>query len=401
MRWEALPNERFWKNRRIEIKKMSSHKKQEKARKGKVSKVWKFSLCGFGVLFLQALCVLRRGRFLNTGKRQLHCSTRQLIRDGLPGCESKHLVSKRGAAIVELALAMLLMMSMIVFSVFVCRALSQRNRALAASRTAVWLYTHADNPEAVELPDFRDSLSSWHFGAKDPTTVSLEMEHKSGLIAEKEANQLLAVVQAEREDKKSGADVGALDETAIEGVTTETPSSFVKEGLKQFVSGTVNWLTDDFKYHRAEVQVSTPLIFGPEAYQLFGWLSGEPSDTTSVMMSQSFIGSCAMPMQNGGEGVGDPFGNLAEKTEDVMGWLQQLLDKTQDTAVYRPYDMRVNPSVIDKKAFYALLVFEINDPPNHSSLKSGKSEKYGGEKIKFNSEKALNKFLDECGGKMK
>lgn len=307
-----------------------------------------------------------------------------------------NLKSKRGAAIVELALAMLLMTSMIVFSVFVCRALSQRNRALAASRTAAWLYTHADKPEgddSVETTAFRNTLSQWHFGAKDPTSVSLSIEGGSGLIAKSDANNIMNVVSSELDTQKEAAGAGALDGTSIPKVTDKSPSSLVGECFSEFVVGAVNWLTDDFKFYRAEVQVSTPLIFGPEAYQLFGWLEGVDHDTKSAMMNPIFIGSCTMPMQNGGEGVGDPFGNLTDKVQEITGWLQKLLDGIQNNAVYRPYDMGKEPSEIDKKAFYALLSFELYDP-DHDSLKTERPGGWQGGMPDYHSKNTMDALLD-------
>ena len=179
---------------------------------------------------------------------------------------------KAGAAIVELVLAMLLMMSMIVFSVFICRALSQRNRALAASRTAAWLYTHADKPQgvdSVETPNFQKTLSAWHFGATDPTRVSLSMSSGKGLMAPGDARGILNAVEAQKEQKQSDEGVGELDGSTDWGVS---PSAFVDDCVRIFGNNAVNWLTQDFEHCQAEVQVSTPLIFGPEAYQLFGWL---------------------------------------------------------------------------------------------------------------------------------
>jgi hypothetical protein len=360
---------------------MNKHKKHQfyhaegvEAQKREYSNDWKSLFRVFGVFRGFIVCFLRSMRVLAAEKHLFSVSVSSAVstiyfpwKDLSPHFlhRTSHVrqaapSSKRGAAIVELVLAMLLMMSMIVFSVFICRALSQRNRALAASRTVSWLYTHADKPEPEGVDDVWDSdefsaeVSRWHFG--DGSTPIISMTNQYGLIAK--GKEILNVT--------TNRAMNAQDEDKIPATQTffgiPSPKDFFSDCLGVFVDRSINWLTRGYKYNLSQVRVDTPLIFGPEAYQLFGWLEGEPSGKKRKMMTASFLSSCAMPIQEGGNGTADPFEPLVLKIQSVQGLLEKLVKDGQAKSQYRPLNQDEIPAGIDEKAFYALLVYEIDDP---------------------------------------
>jgi len=315
---------------------------------------------------------------------------------------------KQGAAIVELVMGMLLLLSMIAFTVFVCRAMSQRNRALAASRTVAWLYTHADEPDGGDnvwtTTDFRIELARWHFNHSDPNRVVVTNWMGKGLISkEGGGNRLLNAIQEAKNSAVVSSEV-SLDETGYQEQDKEpipSPSGFVASAAESFMTGAINFITGDFKYCTAQVRASTPLIFGTGFYQLFGWFTDMDEGTKDVMLNPSFSGSCTMPMQEGGNGIQDPFSELAETLQGAMKSLQSLVEDTQEDGIYRP--CRIGEESVtgediplDKNAFYALLVFEI-DEPIHDPLKSDGSASWEGGAIELNSESHMNALLNLCG----
>jgi len=384
---------------------MNSHKKYEEAQKGKVSNDWN-PLC-FSCHVARSSVGADGGRVSSRtrdrGRRprlqnSLICPANMLSSVGADGGrarrESKS-SSKKGAAIVELALAMLLMMSMIAFSVFVCRALSERNRSLAASRTVAWLYSHADDPDGkddVRRDDVATSLSAWHF--KPSTRVNVDIKTGSGLIATETASNAVSAVQNESDDHKDHQ--LASDSTIhVLWFSIPSPMTFVTDCFDKFIVCAVNFLTKDFAFCEATVTSSTPLIFGPGFYQMFDWFQGLDSNTKSVMLKPSFCSSCVMPMQSGGDGVKGPFDSLIEELKQVTEWLQALVDDAQKSAIYRPYDYSLPTPAIDPNALYALLIFEI-DEPSHAPLKQGSSAAWEGGTVTFTPANQVNSWLDRC-----
>lgn len=361
--------------------KMNSHKKHEEVQKGKDSNDWNFL-----------------------------CSSRYIVRSsvgagGGRACKGDKSSSKKGAAIVELALAMLLMMSMIAFSVFVCRALSERNRSLAASRTVAWLYSHADEPEGKDAvwqtKEFTKSLAEWHF--THPAVVNVTIQTNSGLIAQ--AQQLVDKSKEIADGAKKGdSPKEANDDITIFGIHIKGTAKLIKECFDTFVTGAVNFLTQDFTFCEAKVTATVPLTFGVGFYQLFGWFTEMDSNSQAILKPE-FCSSCVMPMQSGGNGVGDPFGALAEKLNGIMDWLKKLVEKTQEDSIYRPFDLDPDQNTIDKDALYALLIFEI-DEKDHAPLKTESPGRWGaarwGNTIpvpEYTLKSRMDVLLDQCAAK--
>ncbi len=298
--------------------------------------------------------------------------------------------SKKGAAIVELALAMLLMMSMILFSVFVCRAMSERNRSLAASRTVAWLYSHADDPEGKDRLTvnelFNQKLREWHFTPS--RAIEVVVEPKKGMMANGDAEDILSAAKSQNDATK------ALDDKP------EGKDPWVKY-LGEFTGCIIKFLTGDYEYCRATVVSSVPLTFGIGFYQLFGWFNEGTSEHTQAKMQRTFVSSCSMPMQSGGEGVKDPFGALVKLLQEVKDLLEKLMKALQESNRYRP--LSVADRTLDKEAFQALLMYEIYDR-DHAKLKKAAtagavSENWEGITVTFHPESELKELLDQCKAK--
>lgn len=318
--------------------------------------------------------------------------------------------AKRGAAIVELVLGMLLLLSMIAFSIFVCQALSQRNRTLAASRTVAWLYSHADDPEGKDKvwnnEGFRQSLAEWHFVNLEAKDIRVEIKPEFGLIAGKSINQFSNAVYSMVGSIGNGfgdaKNVGEDSKEVNKRVDVQSPAGFVAGGIATFFASMVNFITQNFEFCGAQVTASTPLLFRPQFYQMFGWFEGLSADAKGVMLNPSFCGWCYMPMQIGGEGVKDPLEDVGKGVQDSAKDLNDLINEEKANELYRPFNREIIPSTLDSRALYALLIYEM-DHPHHAPLKTEAPDNWTDTslnttiQVTYHSRKNIDTLMDRCG----
>lgn len=268
---------------------------------------------------------------------------------------------QNGSAIVELALAMLLMISILLFILLIGRFLSERNRTLAASRTLAWVVAHyqeggGDTPTGGNMHRL---IRKWHFKESGPAAgvVSLpEPRVGNGLIyrdARGEENirnlgqSLMGTLDASPEAQLAGT---ADDLEMEEDPGGDTLGSFFNQITNQFFEGFVNVLTRDFEYYEARIEYGMPLVFPRKAYEMFwGETFGDPegpgnnphalgmydAGETYLFIDPGYAGTTVFPSLNAN--VDNAFADLTVTMASWLERLQELMKREDRPAVLRPY----------------------------------------------------------------
>lgn len=293
---------------------------------------------------------------------------------------------QQGAAIIELALAMLLMLGMLLFIIFSGRFLAERNRILAANRTVAWIYAHKEEavPESarahrMEDPEMLLLLRQWHFKAAGIAAGVVRLGsvdegrglfwRGGGSIADIMGYAATAGDHEDRPDDLSESKT--TDTNPSEEDTSEHMVDNVDEGMG---SGLSAMLGQDFKHYHARITYGMPLVFPREAYAVFwgGVFSGvhevnldDSADALQVSPGETYVffrsdaaSGCVMPSLD--PSVEGALGGLTGTLGGFMDNLRDLMDKVPP--LYRPH-MSVGETLHEptQKRLEALLIYEIED----------------------------------------
>ncbi len=297
-------------------------------------------------------------------------------------CDPTH----RGAAIVELALAMLLMFSMLLFIIFTGRFLAERNRILAANRTVAWIYAHRDERAAqahhisvMDSPEMLAMLREWHFKSTGSgagvvrlgNVVERQGIFWGGDATVNDITEFAEDTHNEQEIKPDGLD-GAYTTDKSPG-PNDTAGYMVATALKEMITGIGNMLSQDFSHYQAKIEYGMPLVFPRDAYALFwGDVFSNVSDQDSldpiealqmrpgetyVFYSSDAAGACVMPSLDAS--VDNAFSGLTDALSGFIGMLDKLMKRVPP--LYRPHmqDDEINhlPTL---NRLEALLIYEID-----------------------------------------
>lgn len=268
-----------------------------------------------------------------------------------PSCHAK-----QGAAIVELAMAMLLMMSMLLFILFIGRFLSDRNRVLAASRTVAWLHAHQQlhNGQPMEgstrIEDMHMLVRHWHFRESryGGGVVSLKNSHRMGTGIMYQG----APVPGEMEGAVDNllTENNQSDEVGFGGADTgdgSTAADMVAKLMEAMKNAFLSLVGQDFAYHEVQVGYAMPMVF-PLGHQFFfgrgvdGLQDISQDDSAYVEQAQpgqvyaslnrAHTGRCVFPDLNAS--TENALDELAGQLEEIRKLLQGFMEENEP--LYRP-----------------------------------------------------------------
>lgn len=287
---------------------------------------------------------------------------------------------RRGAAIVELALAMLLMMGLLAFILFVCQFLISRNQVLAASRTMAWMYAHQqelngyEGDDVASLEEMQVRLRLWHFKDSGPG---------AGLVSLKNAHSLGSGIMYKGGGDDLNADMGAAASALLDGEAGKAGNvgeagARLGPVMEALVGGFLALIGQNFNYHEVQVGYGMPLIFPREAYEKF-WggttfkiddLSKDPefaeqgprAGATYAFLNPAHAGKCVYPDLNAD--TSDVLGPLMGVLKGFMEALQSLMKES--VPLYRPHMPKPKCSgggggdaQVTQNQLEALLIYEI------------------------------------------
>jgi hypothetical protein len=275
-----------------------------------------------------------------------------------------------GAAIVEMALAVPLLLSMIVFLTLIGRILTERNRMRAAERTVAWLATRQHDGAAVArgetdgFPDETDGnfvllLRALHFreGGRSAGIVRISQTPgwKSGLFRgpQQMSGFEKDIGQAFEEAQPDDAGTGVKDKEL--GPTSHEPGEYSKKDVAEEISGGIGammgmfmeFIGGQFQTYTGRIQYGMPLIFPKGAYEFF-WGEMEttemthPSDLSQARSEATYAwltpqdgrSGCTFPLIDpGGSEVGS---GMAQRLRDMMGKASRR-NADDEKELYRPH----------------------------------------------------------------
>jgi len=322
--------------------------------------------------------------------------------------------SRDGAAIVELALAMVLLFGFILFSLFIGRVLSERCRMLAASRTLSWIVTHQKDGKDGKLPGKADAnflrlMRAWHFKDQGIAAgiVRLKSDPDAGwgsgmLVGSEENAQKIKDLSKQSQDSvqestiatNSGEGTMPLDSSDTNKYTSGDQTAASKgnntfaAGASSLANSFSSFLFGDFKFYDGMVEYGMPMIVSKSAYEwLWGSMSGDGSLTAdeqqlatpgqTYVFLKPFSTGCVFPLIE----PGDPLTDSKSMLSDLMKSVKDQLDR-KDAKLYRPhrfpphspwpYDNPL-PEISNRKPYdasqvadmlEALLIYEYDYDPN-------------------------------------
>jgi hypothetical protein len=318
-----------------------------------------------------------------------------------------------GAAIVELALAVPLMLGMIFFLTIFGRMLSERNRMLAAERTVGWLATRQRDGKGVAsgkeegFPDnqresFALLLRALHFNERGRAAgivrIAPQRGWRSGLFAGS------AEMSGMQEDVQEQFDQASLkNEEQFEepnhprGETSHTDDSpsvteELATGLGKMMSMFMTFITDEFYTYTATVEYAMPLLFPQAAYEFFlGPMgSGGIEGATELRQARGGVSYAWLRPQDERTGITFPLVDAGGKEvgKEMSGHLLSLLDramkrnKDDEEELYRPHILRDgNENIIDgfdlartRLDLEGLMYYEYFDPDQVAARKPDETQ---------------------------
>jgi len=338
-----------------------------------------------------------------------------------------------GSAIIEMIAIIPLMILFMLFTIIVCRWLVYQGRILAAGRTASWLVAYADETSGadgiVQSTGFAEDLRRWHFitGGPNAGVVMVRAPVRAGgLLATKNIEDIMgsmqqtgSEIQKTKNDKKQGYENTAVIDFQKAGYesnvalsrkkekdkTEEVNSTMAKGGgiVTDFISGVVQFLTDDFKRVEVKVDYWMPLPFNlgaferllgapvdrggpapPGTSQAFAAMAPNAGGRSFALLTRGTHTTCILPILDPGRsgGVAEALEGAIQQAKSLLEDLKDSIKDSTDQTLYRPMekfgDGNSDPSVddhenidnsdkVNQPAFYALLVYEINDPEHKSA----------------------------------